>query len=325
MHAQPARARRLVRGGSEGVAMTATEHVVSTEQRTYHFGPELAPVATVEPGDLVLFETLDASSGRVPGGMDVLEYTRVRDPNRVNPATGPVAVRGAAPGDALRVEILEIELGDVGWARLTPGAGVMRDEIDETVGTLFRRQGDELVCRSDGRADGLRFPTRPMVGVIGTCPAEGRYPTGGLGPHGGNLDFNDMTVGTVAHLPVWVPGGLLALGDVHASMGDGEVSGTAVEICARVRVRVELERGAGLARPWYETGSFWMSWGAAADLEDAVRQAVAQMASLLEERLGVSRREAFLLVTARGDVRIGQSARCGIDQTARVLFPKLRR
>ena len=300
--------------------MTSTKRVISTDHLTYHFGPDLQPVATIEPGDVVTLETLDASSGRVPGGMDVLEYTRVRDPNRVNPATGPIAVRGAEPGDELRVEILGIELGDVGWARLTPGSGVMRDELTEPVGMIFRRDGDELVC-----PNGLRLPTRPMVGVIGTCPSEGRYPTGGLGPHGGNLDFNDMTVGTVAHLPVWLPGGLFALGDVHASMGDGEVSGTAVEICARVRIRIDLVKGTGLARPWYETGTSWMAWGTAPDLEDAVRIAVAHMASLLEEQLGVTRTEAFLLVTARGDVRIGQSARCGIDQTARVLFPKLAR
>ncbi|MDP8922681.1 MAG: acetamidase/formamidase family protein [Chloroflexota bacterium] len=300
--------------------MSRTEHVISTEHLTYHFGPDLDPVAAIEPGDVVTLETLDASSGRVPGGMDVVDYTRVRDPNRVNPATGPIAVRGAEVGDELWVEILAIDLGDVGWARLTPGSGVMRDEIAETVGMIFRREGDELVC-----PDGLRLPTRPMVGVIGTCPATGRYSTGGLGPHGGNLDFSDMTIGTLAHLPVWVPGGLFALGDVHASMGDAEVSGTAVEICARVRVRIDLVKGTRLDRPWYETADAWMTWGAAPDLEEAVRQAVAHMASFLQARLGVTRAEAFLLVTARGDVRIGQSARCGIDQTARVLFPKLAR
>jgi len=300
--------------------MSPTEHVIGTDQRTYHFGPDLAPVAEVASGDWVLFETLDASSGRIRTQADIVEYTRTRDPNVVNPATGPIAVRGARPGDELRVEILAIELGDSGWARLTPGAGVMRDEIRETVGMIFRTDGDELVTDH-----GIRFPTRPMVGVIGTCPAEGRYPTGGLGPHGGNLDFNDMTVGTVAHLPVWVPGGLLALGDVHASMGDGEVSGTAVEIGAKVRVRVELVLGTRLGRPWYETPTHWMAWGTAPDLDGGVRQAVSHMAGMLQERLGVTRAEAFLLITARGDVRIGQSAHCGIDHTARVLFPKLPR
>jgi amidase len=295
-------------------------HVVGRDRITYHFGPDLTPVLEIESGDVVTFETLDASSGRVMSTDDIFEYTRMRDPNRVNPATGPIAVRGAVPGDELRVTIRQIELAELGWSRLSPGAGVMRDELDELHGMVFRVDGDELVSEN-----GVRFPTRPMVGVIGTCPSDARYPTALPGPHGGNLDFNDMTAGTVAHLPVFVPGGLFALGDVHASMGDGEVSGTAVEISARVTVRIELVRGAASAKPWFESADSWFTYGTAPDLEEAVRIAVAEMAGFVERRLEISRPEAFLLITARGDVRIGQSARCGIDQTVRVLFPKLRK
>jgi amidase len=301
-----------------GVARSQDSRLVGRDQITYHFGPDLTAVTEIDSGEVVIFETLDASSGRIRRASDIAEYTKTRDPDRVNPATGPIAIRGATPGDELRVEILEIELGEVGWARLTPGAGVMRQELTELHGMIFRVEGRDLVCES-----GLRFPSRPMVGVIGTCPAAGRFPTGLPGPHGGNLDFNDVTVGTVAHLPVFVPGALFALGDVHASMGDGEVSGTAVEISARVRTRLELVKQADATRPWFETAEDWFTYGTATDLEEAVRLAVAEMASFLERRLGLSRPEAFLLVTARGDVRIGQSARCGIDQTVRVLFPKL--
>ena len=77
------------------------------------------------------------------------------------------------------------------------------------------------------------------------------------------------------------------------------------------------------ARPWFETADAWLAYGNSPDLDDAIRIAVAEMASFLESRLRISRPEAFLLISARGDVRIGQSARCGIDQTVRVLFPRL--
>ena len=300
------------------MSRSTASRTIGRDTITYHFGPDVPPVAEIEPGEVVVFETLDASSGRVRSTADIFDYMRIRDPNRVNPATGPIAVGGARPGDELRVEILEIRLDDIGWSRLTPGAGVMRDELTEVHGMVFAVEGDELVAEN-----GVRFPTRPMVGVIGTCPAVGHYPTAVPGPHGGNLDFNDMRVGTVAHLPVWLDGGLFALGDVHASMGEGEVSGTAVEICARVTVRVDLIKGGAAERPWFETADEWMTFGTSPDLEVAVRIAVAEMATFLERRLEVSRPEAFLLITARGDVRIGQSARCGIDQTVRVLFPKL--
>ena len=75
---------------------------IGRDRITYHFGPELAPVVEIEPGETVTFETLDASSGRIACAGDIPEYTRVRDPRRVNPATGPIAVRGAAPNDELR-------------------------------------------------------------------------------------------------------------------------------------------------------------------------------------------------------------------------------
>jgi amidase len=295
-----------------------TTHVVTRQQIAYAFGPDIPPVLEVESGDLVTFETLDASSGRIPGGMDIVEYTRVRDPSKVNPASGPVAVRGAVPGDELRVEIVEIGLEGLGWCRLTPGSGVMRDEVTRVEGMLFRLDGDMLVTPR-----GIRFPTRPMVGVIGTCPADRTWPTADPGLHGGNMDFNDVKVGTICHLPVWLPGGLFGLGDVHAAMGDGEVSGTAVEICGRVTVRVEIVPRTRLAKPWFEQPDEWMTYGVAPTLDEAIRIAVADMATFLQERLGATRAEAFMLVSARGDVRIGQSAHCGLDHTARVLFPKL--
>lgn len=291
---------------------------ITRDQITYRFAPDLAPIAEIESGETLVLETLDAASGRLTAAGQVEQFMRVRDPDRVNPATGPIAVRGALPGDELRVEILAIGLEPQGFTRFTPGSGVMQDEIRAPQAMIVRVEGDMLVCDN-----GIRFPARPMVGVIGTCPADRAYTTAKPGPHGGNLDFNDMKVGTVAHLPVFVPGGMFALGDLHASMGDGEVTGTAIEISGEVTVRIDLIRGTGLARPWFETAEDWITYGIAENLDDAVRLACSEMSTFLTSRLNVSREEAFLLLTARADVRIGQSARCGLDATVRVLFPKL--
>jgi len=162
-----------------------------------------------------------------------------------------------------------------------------------------------------------------MVGVIGTAPAEGVVYTAAPGAQGSNIDVNAVTVGARVHLPVHVPGALLAIGDLHASMGDGEVSGTGVEIAGEVTVQVEVIPGAAPARPWIETATDWITTGSGPTLEDAVEMAVAEMTGLLASRLGLSRTEAFLLVSARGDVRIGQCARIrGLDATAYALFPK---
>jgi amidase len=119
------------------------------------------------------------------------------------------------------------------------------------------------------------------------------------------------------------PGALLAIGDIHASMGDGEVSGTGVEIAGEVTVRVDLIPGAAPARPWIETAEAWIMTGSGPALEDAVEMAVEELARLLMTQFGVSRTEAFLLVSAQGDVRIGQCARIpGLDATAYAVFPK---
>jgi amidase len=183
---------------------------------------------------------------------------------------------------------------------------------------MTRVDGEELVL-----GESIRMPLRPMVGVIGTTPADGVIYTAEPGPQGSNIDINAITVGARVHLPVHVPGALLAIGDVHASMGDGEVSGTGVEIAAEVTVRVDLVSGAAPARPWIETAENWITTGSGPSLEDAVEIAVEELTGLLISRLGLSRTEAFLLVSARGDVRIGQCARIrGLDATAYAVFPK---
>src|SRR5687768_12936571 len=292
----------------------------SRERTTYFFDPAGTPVYDLPLGESVVVETLDAASGRLQKQQDLAAYMEWRSPERANPATGPFRVPGAEPGDELVVRIEGIKLAPQGWTRLTIGAGAMKQEITENVVSFVQVHGDELQFDF-----GVRLPARPMVGVIGTALADRKISTAHPGPHGGNMDFNDVTVGTICHLPVWVPGALFGIGDVHATMGDGEVSGAAVEIPAEVTLRAALVKGTGLARPWFESAKWWMTYANAPLVEDAQREALGHMATLLTDKVGVTRTQAYLLLTARGDVRIGQSADCGLDHTVRVVFPKIPR
>src|ERR1700687_1797912 len=106
-----------------------TENRVRRDQITYYFGPDLAPILEVESGAQIVVETLDAASGRLQRVEDIGWFTRGRDPKQVNPATGPIAVRGARRGDELLVEILSIQLEPQGYTRFAPGAGVMQAEL----------------------------------------------------------------------------------------------------------------------------------------------------------------------------------------------------
>ncbi|MGH2533108.1 MAG: acetamidase/formamidase family protein [Thermomicrobiales bacterium] len=291
---------------------------IQRDQLSYHFSANTPPVATVRPGESITIETYDTSTGRILKAEDVPAFVAIRDPKKVNPAGGPIFVEGAESGDELVVELLDVRLGPLGFARALTGAGVIQDGIEEHGVVMVRVEGDDLIF-----GDKLRFSARPMVGVIGVAPAEGTVYTAHPGPIGSNLDVNAITTGATVHPPVHVPGALLAIGDLHASMGDGEVCGTGVEISGEVDVRVDLVTGSGLSRPWVETAASWITIGIGPALEDAVHDAVEALTLLLMDRFPLTRTEAFLLVSARGDVRIGQCARIpGCDATVYAVFPK---
>jgi amidase len=163
-----------------------------------------------------------------------------------------------------------------------------------------------------------------MIGVIGTAPAGEGIATAFPGPHGGNMDNRYVTTGAKVHLPVAVPGALLALGDVHASMGDGEITMVGLEIAAEVTVRVELNRGASASRPWIETAAAWVTTGDALDPVEALRIAADGMASLLQQRLDLSFDDAYMLMSARCDVQVCQLCSPGtFPVTARAVFPRI--
>jgi amidase len=291
---------------------------IPRDKLVYNFNAETPPVATISSGDFITVETHDTSSGRIHSLADFAEFIRTRDPLKVNPAAGPIFVEDAEPGDALAVKILSIQLGPYGFVRALPGAGVIQDGLRDEPNLMVQAVGDHLIF-----GDKLRFKARPMVGVLGTAPAEGTIYTAHPGPQGSNMDFNAARVGSTVYLPVHVPGALLAIGDVHASMGDGEVSGTGVEISGEVMVSVTLLKGKAPKRPWIETEESWISTGQGETLDDAVHEAVEEMTSILMRELKLDRTDAYLLISARGDVRIGQSARIkGCDETACVVFGK---
>lgn len=289
---------------------------ITRDKIVYSLDKNHAPVAAVDAGAEILFETWDARTGTVRNEQDLLDKPH---PNGPNPATGPVFVRGAEPGDALAVEILDIALAARGYTGTRPGHGVLGHTISEYRTKLFDIVDGMVVFN-----DRLRFPVRPMVGVIGTAPAGDGVATLHPGAHGGNMDHNSACVGARVHLPVFVPGALLCIGDVHASMGDGEISITALEIPGAVRVRVDLVKGEGIRRPWIELPDAWITTGDGPGIAEALRVAAEEMARFLMVRLGISADEAYMLLSIRGDARVSQCAEpTMVAATARMIMPRL--
>ena len=213
----------------------AAAHRLSREQVIWSFGPDLEPVLEIDPGDTVTFETNDCFTGQISSEDDLV--TEI-DLERINSATGPVAVRGAEPGDSLVAEILDVRPIEWGVATLIPGFGQLIDQVQAPLTRMFEVRGGEIRMN-----DRVSFPARPMVGVVGVATDGETLSNGLAGRHGGNLDDHLHGIGTRIYFPVRQRGGMFAVGDMHASMGDGEICGTGVEIAWEVTVRFDLLKG----------------------------------------------------------------------------------
>lgn len=267
-------------------------------------------------GDTLVFETMDCFSNTLEKETD--RFSTVPW-DRINPATGPVYFEEACPGDTLKVEILQIDLAEAGVSAMCPGFGTFADKIRKEVTRIFPIEEGCAVF-----SDTLRLPVRPMIGVIGTAPAEGlEIPTGTPGPHGGNMDCKEICAGTTLYLPVNTAGGLLAMGDVHAVMGDGEVSVCGLEIAARVTVRVTVEKGQKLPLPFLTNDTHVMAIYSAATLDEAAEGAAFAMHRYLTEQKGMDAHEAMILLSLAGDLRICQVVdplkTCRMELSAEIL------
>ena len=299
--------------------MPAKPYHLRADEVVYALDASLKPRLTLEAPAEVVIDTLDARGGRLRRPEEV-EATapdyRDRFP-RTNPATGPIAIEGAEPGDVLTVDILEIELDDHGYTLVKPGFGVIPDMVERPLARICPVV-DGIVHFGD-----LRLPVRPMIGVIATAPSGEPRGTAFVGNYGGNLDCNLITVGSRVHLPVRVAGALFFVGDVHASMGDGEISGSGFEIAATVRLRLSLAKGGELEWPWLETEKHVVTLASAASIEKASDIAIRTMLRRLTESYAISEADAYMLMSIRGDLRINQACRSPVDTSVRFEFPKL--
>lgn len=257
-----------------------------------------APAAYAKDGETVIFETLDCFGGQLTseeqkmGGFDW---------SNINPATGPLYVEGAKTGDVLKVEILSIELDD---------HGVMLHSAGERVtGRSVTGEAVKILPVKNGYAkfnDKLSFTLAPMIGVIGTAPAGEGIPTGTPGAHGGNMDCKRIGAGTTLYLPVNVDGALLAMGDMHAVMGDGEVGVCGVEIAGKITVRVSVLKACGLPTPFLLTDDLVMTICSAKTADEAADQATLAMHRFLAQEVGMDAHEAGMLLSIAGDLRVCQ-------------------
>lgn len=222
------------------------------------------------------------------------------DLSRGNPATGPLYVREAEPGDVLRVEILSIEPAGEGSMCVRAGAGIY--EIRGSHCRRFRIRQEEILFDR-----GIRIPIRPMIGVIGTAPAGEPVPTRVPGEHGGNMDIRDMGAGALLYLPVNVPGALLSMGDLHALQGDGETVICGLEISGQVTVKIDvLKNRPDIPTPFLLAGQRYLTTAAHPSLDQASVAAARKMHRFLQEHTDLSDAQSGMLLSLLGNLRISQ-------------------
>ncbi len=269
-------------------------------------------VCESEPGDTVVFETLEASAGQVgPDSPSVVVGNLNFDV--IHPLTGPVYVEGAEPGDALVVDIVSIKHKGWGWNAVIPGFGLLAEDFTEPY--LHHYKLGETTC--EFRSD-IHIPYEPFCGVMGVGPREaGRFTTIPPRENAGNIDIRHLTPGSRAFFPVLVPGALFSCGDCHSAQGDGEVNGTGIETKMSVTLTFNLQKNANIPELRFITppgkkltvadeGGYYVVTAHGPDLFKDTQQAIRYMIDYLSSEHNMTREQAFCLCGAAVDLKISE-------------------
>lgn len=292
-----------------------TDHHLAADVQTVHWGwfdAALPPVLTIDSGDRVTIESVSGGPANLPGpGFHVPpELLRIHDrsarrlPGHI--LTGPIAVRGAEPGDVLEVRILDMRLRqDWGYTFIRPLAGALPNDF---------ATGEQMIVALDrerqvGRLPwGTELPLRPFFGVIGVAPPPAWGAISSIQPraHGGNLDNRELVPGTTLFLPVYNAGAGLSVGDGHAVQGDGEVCVTAIETALAGTLQVIVRKDLRFDFPHAWTPTHRVTMGTDPDLDDAATQALRRMIDWVTADTTLTRHQAFMLMSLAADVRVTQ-------------------
>ena len=288
--------------------------------RKFAFDWRDEPLLRVRPGEVFEVETWDAGTGYFKSPTDkaipALRPGFDRSPPQANPIGGPVHVEGAERGDALVVVLEEIVVGDYSWTAIGPKRGPLGEstrwpELSADYTTrIFRHENGVLHFN-----DRISWPLSPFVGTLGVAPdREVCTSLDGQGEWGGNLDIRDVRPGNRVLLPVFHPGALFYLGDVHASQGDTEFTGTAAETTAVVRLHFDLVEGG--RPPWMriEKPDALVAVHAARPLELAVETATTHLMDWLITDYDFTPTDAYCLVSTCPDFRVNVYQMCKIGK-----------
>jgi acetamidase/formamidase len=293
--------------GSEGRTHLLTEAV----QGKYHYvyGPYAEPVLQIDPGDVVVVETVDAFEGKLRSEADI--PSELLNFPFLNPQCGPIAVNGAEKGDVIAIEIRAIlprGSQPIGTTALLRGFGGL---VGTSQTAMLHDPLPERIKKMKVTEAGIRFsakitlPYEPFIGTLGVSPEVEAVSSLQPDYWGGNMDLPDVCPGSILYFPVQHPQGLVYIGDCHATQGDGELCGVAVEMASTTTIHIDLIKGWRIGWPRLENERFIMAIGSARPMEDAVRIAYRELIHWMTTDYGWDQEEAYLFLTQAGRVRLG--------------------
>lgn len=282
------------------------------EKVFYAFDKTLEPAMVVPSGTTVRVRTKDCFGNQIQKPEDELDGI---DWDHTNPATGPIFVEGAVPGGALKVSVGAIEFDNKSVSCTGENEGVCGDRLNAWSTQVCEIDGDELVW--DER---LRIPLRPMIGVIGVAPEGDPINCGTPGSHGGNMDNTAITAGATLYFPVFADGALFGCGDMHAVMGDGEISVSGAEAAGWATVTLTAMPELKLVDPLIENATHFGVIASAETLDAAADRAVHEMVDLICDRTAEDPDKVVMLLSLVGDVQVCQMV--DPEKTIRFMVPK---
>ena len=280
------------------------------------FDASLKPVLTIDSGDIVrlwtatgnprYFESLGIAKEKIPPELYTAYEGAPGEQRDDHNLDGPIAVRGAEPGDTVEIRIRAIDLWlPIAAMSFRANRGSLPEDFPYSRDRVFFLDPAKKVIEF---SPGVSVPAKPFWGVIGVAPPRsmGRVPSGPPNVFGGNMDNHDLQPGTSLFLPVHVPGALISIGDGHAVQGDGEVGMSAVETSLKGEIQVVLHKGMRITWPRAETPTHYMTMGLHEDLNQAAKIATREMLNFVVETKGVPRDDALMLLSAAMDLRHAQ-------------------
>lgn len=287
-------------------------HLPSTPETVIkgYFPRDRPPALTVPSGAIVEIDTVSHQNIQQTGipPEDVLQDALIISQNVFAPPgatgahymTGPIYVEGAEPGDTLEVRMIDVK-ARVPWGRAP---------------------GSKLVYIEDGKAmfaPGIEIPLKPFQGIMAVAPSDefvspieaaaalGVVSSRPPGPFGGNMDCNDLSIGTSLYLPVFRTGAQFYTGDPHQVQGNGEVAGSALEQSNTLTAQFIVHKGGALAGPRAETPTHYIAMGIDVDLDVAMRAALRDALDFLQAEKGFTPAEAMSFASLAIDMNIAET------------------